>query len=451
MFIRLPIIALSVSFASATTHYAADEGGLYDSLGNLSPWHVAPKASGISSELPDDCKIDQAYIVSPSSRESTSLITNMEREKMTRHGSRYPLGSELTSITGLVSTLANHTQTLSKAHLPSALSFLKSGYTSTLGVNDLTAAGRQQLFEAGVKYRLRYPHLNATSVLAGDQDRVIESAQWFAQGYFGRAWQGLNATAFSKIGENNLTVSWITPMKTCGAWKDDHKDKLFTTWGKQYLPPIAARLNKLVPGLNLSDDNVHAALYACAYDYAAHRTSPWCTAFTKEELASFEYELDLLMYGGFSYGLPEAMGSTLGSLFVSHLTEVFTNGIDPFVLEFGHDTTIDLALTALGLVHDKTPLSPEGLIPSGRVFRTSKQVPFAAQMTWEKFSCASSFEGPQVRLILNDEVLPLTTCASGHGKKYGSCGFEEFQETYKKQLAVRWGDAMWNASCVVKA
>jgi acid phosphatase len=49
-------------------------------------------------------------------------------------------------------------------------------------------------------------------VLAGKQDRVIESAQWFAQGYFGRNWATLNAIAFSTINEDTVTPSWITPM-----------------------------------------------------------------------------------------------------------------------------------------------------------------------------------------------------------------------------------------------
>lgn len=48
--------------------------------------------------------------------------------------------------------------------------------------------------------------------------QVIESAQWFANGYFGRAWGGLNATAFSTIAEDNQTISWITPMDTCKNW-----------------------------------------------------------------------------------------------------------------------------------------------------------------------------------------------------------------------------------------
>ena len=49
--------------------------------------------------------------------------------------------------------------------------------------------------------------------------QVIESAQWFAQGYFGRSWAGLNSTYFTTIPEDNVTQSWITPMTTCKKWQ----------------------------------------------------------------------------------------------------------------------------------------------------------------------------------------------------------------------------------------
>lgn len=82
------------------------------------------------------------------------------------------------------------------------------------------------------------------------------------------------------------------------------------------------------------------------------------------------YELDLLMDGAFGYNLPGDMGPTLGSLYVNKLIERYapflTVEIDvakyqwprfsnsssdakDVYLEFGHDTTIDMALTALGL------------------------------------------------------------------------------------------------------
>ena len=119
-----------------------------------------------------------------------------------------------------------------------------------------------------------------------------------------------------------------------------------------YLPPIAKRLNKLLPAVNLTTANVHGALYACAYDLAAYGTSPWCGAFTKSEIEDFEYELDLLMDGAFGYNLPGDMGPLLGSLYVNKLIDRFENktgDAQAVYLEFGHDTTIDMALTALGL------------------------------------------------------------------------------------------------------
>lgn len=42
--------------------------------------------------------------------------------------------------------------------------------------------------------------------------------------------------------------------------------------------------------MNLTDADTHGALYACAYDYAAHDVSPWCDVFDEEELGHFEYD-----------------------------------------------------------------------------------------------------------------------------------------------------------------
>jgi acid phosphatase len=58
------------------------------------------------------------------------------------------------------------------------------------------------------------------------------------------------------------------------------------------------------------------------------------------------------MHGVSGYGLPGNMGPLLGSLYINKLIERFTNSSGdavPVYLEFGHDLTIDLALTGLGL------------------------------------------------------------------------------------------------------
>lgn len=74
--------------------------------------------------------------------------------QMHRHGSRYPLASELTYVTNLVSKLSNSSSALSSSKaqhsLPKELQFLTGGYTSTLGHDDLSAPGRRELFDSGV-------------------------------------------------------------------------------------------------------------------------------------------------------------------------------------------------------------------------------------------------------------------------------------------------------------
>ncbi|KAF9041054.1 phosphoglycerate mutase-like protein [Hymenopellis radicata] len=429
------LLALSAAVAAKGKHHphggsTADDK--YNWLGNLSPYHKAPVPRGVSETLPSDCTVDQVML-------------------MGRHGSRWPLTSELVYITNLTEKLSASSDYIASADLPESMSFLKHGYETTLGHDNLTAPGRNQLFNHGVSFRLRYPDLEATTVLAGLQDRVVESAQWFAAGYFGRDWATLQDSIFSTIPEDEVTISWITPMDTCANWEYSYGGDAVTTWGTVYLPTITERLNSLVPGLNLTDNDTHGALYACAYDYAAYAVSPWCDVFTEDELADFEYELDILMTGAFGYNLPGDMGPLLGTLFVNKLIERFSNDTgdsQAVYLEFGHDTTIDMALTALGLAKDDPPLSATGPVRANRAFRTSTQVPFAAQMIWEKFYCSSTFTGPQIRLILNDSPLPLPACASSdEDSLYGSCSLESFVASNTFSTAITWGDESWNATC----
>lgn len=160
-------------------------------------------------------------------------------------------------------------------------------------------------------------------------------------------------------------------MDTCANWTFNYGLDPQDEWDAVYITAITKRMNKVIPGVNFVDNDAHGALYACAYDNAAYGVSPWCAFFTETEIKSFEYvaffvvypaladvncfrryELDLEMHGAFGYGQPGDMGPLLGSLYVKKLVERFTNATGdslPAYLEFGHDTTIDQALTGLGL------------------------------------------------------------------------------------------------------
>ncbi|KAG8764108.1 acid phosphatase pho5, partial [Ceratobasidium sp. 423] len=186
------ILGPTLSAASVTPSWVVGH------LGNLSPYKKTPIPSGIQETLPSDCNVDQVFYIG-------------------RHGSRYPLASELAFIQGLSSKLAMASASIHAARLPPELEFLKSGYNTTLGHDDLTAPGRLQLFEHGVNFKLKYPQLSIKELLVGGQDRVEESAQWFREGYFGRNWA--NISTFTVIPEDSKTISFITPSFTCPKWQ----------------------------------------------------------------------------------------------------------------------------------------------------------------------------------------------------------------------------------------
>jgi len=70
------------------------------------------------------------------------------------------------------------------------------------------------------------------------------------------------------------------------------------------------------------------------------------------------------MRGAFGYGLPNNQGPVLGALYISNLTERLNQNETNLWLEFGHDTTIDLVLSSLGLVDDKRYPSTGPVNPS---------------------------------------------------------------------------------------
>lgn len=417
---------------------------LYEHLGNLSPYFTpANTPATLHSGLPDTCTVDRAFLIH-------------------RHGSRQPITGEIEVIQALGYYIGNNSAlfTSPTSAVPAEYAFLASGWQSTFTTNDLSAPGRQQLFDHGVALRLALPQLYTTILLAGGQDRVVESAQWFAQGYFGR---DANATAtLDVLAEDEDTVSWITPMETCAGWEYASGSGLVAEWGAVYLPGVAARINAVLqpsyPGVNFTAENAHGMLYACAYGTAVYGvgSSPWCGVLTQQEIMDFEYELDLLMRGAFGSGLPNGQGPVLGSLLVSNVTAFMQDAggnssagtVANLSLNFAHDTTIDLGLTALGLVND-TAYPVDGPPIADRLWRTSYQVPFAAQMLWKRLDC--EMDGQRLQLVLNGANVDLGP-AGCDSDTHGTCLISEFLAAPKVQesLSVVDGDDTWNSACATE-
>lgn len=452
LLLLLQLVTLSfgspLSSRSSSSH--ASDFVLEQHLGNLSPYFDAPIPDHLSLGVPSGCHVSQVSLIH-------------------RHGSRGPISQEIGTIRNLSYYLNNHTSLLTspKTQPPAHLAFLAEnggGWSaSNLKQDDLTAVGRRELFDHGVRMRLDYPHHNTTQFLAGQQDRVVESAQWFAAGYLGKDY---NSTAKLDVISESLGVkSYITPMETCKNWTYSSGGKPVSEWGSVYLPPIADQLNKQVsnvwPGLNFTADNVHGMLWACAYELATLDSvskSKWCQVFSQTQIKQFEYELDLLMRGAFGYGLPNNSGQVMGSLFISNLTERLTkpemfkepNGQQKTVwLDFAHDTTIDLILTSLGLAYDKS-YPVDGPVNDARKWRTSYQVPFAAQMEWRKITCdAKSTNNKKDMIQLHLNKAPFDLAAVCKTDKFGGCDLQDFlaSQQVTKANQIQIGDATWTAAC----
>ena len=63
---------------------------------------------------------------------------------------------------------------------------------------------------------------------------------------------------------------------------------------------------------------------------------------------------------------------------------------------------------------------------------------------------APSFQGPQVRLVLNGATLPLSLCeASAEDKEYNTRSLDNFVRANAFSLSVDYHNAIWNATCEV--
>ncbi|KAL4266713.1 histidine acid phosphatase family protein [Pleurotus pulmonarius] len=423
--------ALSLSFLAyvAALVTPPNDWAKLTKLGANAPYHKAPAPRGVKQNLPPDCKVKQVVYLS-------------------RHGSRYP-GFEGTYVSAMAQTVTNAQPIIANVRLPREFRFLKT-YTSTLGSEDLVDKGRQEMIHHGKEFRKRYPHFNFDHFVTSGSSRVIESATYFGKGYFGPNWN--DPSKISPIPSNPATLSHLTPFQVCPNHSFSVSDSIKGAWQNVFMPAITERINAAVPGLNFADIDTLGGFYACAFDYAAHGVSPWCGAFTKQEIDQFEYYADLDIPASWGFMHPQDMGRVMGSVYTNKLIERLSASDENIAyVELGHDATIAVAMTAMGLAKDDPPLLTTHMV-SDRKMRSSNQVPFGGQMVFEKFTCSRSFEGPQVRLILNEATYPLTPCIqSARDAKYGTCSLSNFIQSNQFSMSIEFGDAQWAASCGVPA
>ncbi|KAJ3157314.1 hypothetical protein HDU89_002727 [Geranomyces variabilis] len=420
----------------------------FRTMGGFTPWAPNTQGYGIAEKLPVECTVDQVTLLS-------------------RHGMRYASAGTGRGTQAVVDRIRNATFDVRDP----ALAFLKT-HRYDLPVEQLTDWGRRDLVLAGQTFTERYATLiagNKKSVplRTTTQSRMFDSATSFAQG-FTQAQPGTHLE-WTVVPDASPAFNTTLAVGTCKADKlgiyAPVTNILPTQWAAVYVPPIAARLNAALPGLNLTDNEVMSLQSGCPFETVAHNAvSPLCGIFTPSEWADYSYYQDLQQFTSAGYGGPlgrawgvgwvnELLARLTDSPVVDHTSTNTTMDANPATfplgrsvyLDFAHDTQLNSAIAVLGLLRDK-----EGVITgSARNEDRKWKIPSIAEMggrLWvERVVCKSQptarnkcspeakLNGTFVRLVLNHAVLPLDiapcTTNAARAKDAGLCMLNDFVES----------------------
>ncbi|KAF9257552.1 phosphoglycerate mutase-like protein [Marasmius fiardii PR-910] len=425
---------------------------LLKSWGTLSPWYsVEEGAFGIDSgpRAPDKCRVTGLHLLH-------------------RHGARYPHSSKDYGGPAIFAGRLNKANKKLKAS--GDLTFLNE-WTYKLGEDLLTPFGRQQLYDLGVSMRLKYGFLlqnfSGTNTIpvfrTTSQNRVLNSALNFALGFFGYPLEGQyqQSIIIEAPDFNNTLAHWHHACPNNNRDSASQRAWRVRRWAEIYLKSAKRRLQAQLSGLELTTEDVYAMQQMCPYESVAIGYSKFCELFTQEEWEGFDYAHDLLHWYKFGFGSPFARVQVAGWIqemihrlerkpvtketnrFSMNFTldgDIRTFPVDQSLyVDTTHEEQILGVITALNLTSfaEDGPL-PYDYIPKERKFRTSRLSAFGSNIQFQLLSCSSEPE-PQIRIIINDGVVPLTGIEGCHFNEYGLCSVETFVRAQRKLLdAIDW-------------
>ncbi|KAJ4347154.1 uncharacterized protein N0V89_011092 [Didymosphaeria variabile] len=380
--------------ATAVAHVTADDFNVLQHLGGNGQWFPGPEVTGISSEVPEGCKVDLAAFFS-------------------RHGSRYPDNGAYNEWVAL----QNHIQESPFTVSDEKLEFLKNWKpvlsNPSAQIAQISPTGYKELTEMGATWRLRYSDLyeyntpfTMWSNYYNSSPRVRDSARMFVHGFLGP-----NATELGTIFALNSSdpASWmnsLAPSDLCPAYKDQGGSPYIDQWQAIYLPPIVARLNAEIKGnFTFTQQEVSIIPYLCGFEtQITGQRSPFCNIFTDEEILQYEYAQDLRYWYGTGLGTDIEklqMLPTLGMLvrrFVDGPNKTYTLRNSTFqapnvIASFSNDGQITQLIAASG-VFDNEPQLPGNRTLPNRKFRASRLTPMRGTIAFERLVCSGSGSSP---------------------------------------------------------
>ena len=248
-------------------------------------------------------------------------------QTLARHGARDPTLSKSIIYGALIQRLKEDVKEFLGPY-----SFM-TDYEYTLGADQLTELGQWQMVNSGLDFYNRYSHLSkdfVPFVRASGQTRVVESAQNFTQGFHKARLEDKAASSPDNFPYPIVNISEVLGSNNslnhglCKNFEDGPVSKTSRdaqqAWIDVFVPAILARLNRDLPGANLTDSEVVYLMDLCPFNTVASSTgqiSPFCDLFTEEEWHQYDYFESVGKYYGYSQGNP--LGPSQGVGFTNEL------------------------------------------------------------------------------------------------------------------------------------
>lgn len=373
---------------------------------------------------------------------------------LTRHGTRFPepeVDERMRELTQtVIKVIQNHDVDHNGELCRDDLEALKNWHYSyqSKDLGELAEEGKSDLRILAGSYKIGLPELFAnaspdkTVVKYTISPRTKASAAAFLE--------GLNRTIDWSLSDNNIDD---VLMVSSGYSLDPNKN--CTEWDNSWDTPEAVREKDLYKSSSDMKSVIHRvssrlgfkydlefSMVRNMYDlcrsekavYYQRPVSPWCAAFTKEDLVVLEYYMDLSYYYNSGYGNPMTMklGCPLVRDMLLKLENITKNNgtqdISPLTLYFAHSVTIRAAITKLGLARDSTPPKHDNVAASAdRQWKTSRIAPFTANLAVVLYRCTSGEEW-KIMFYLNEHLVNYEGC------DLGLCDFSYIMSRFKDHI-----------------
>ncbi|KAL3274093.1 hypothetical protein HHI36_015509 [Cryptolaemus montrouzieri] len=285
----------------------------------------------------------------------------------------------------------------------------------------LTREGENEMIDIAERMQSRFPMLlsniysnTSYKFKHTDSQRTRKSAYYFSIGLFGK--QIAKSVWYPEPSKKDPILRFY---KLCSKWKKDVKENPESLLHRKEfeISPLMIKTiqevnQRLKLSLNkLNFDDIYLMYSTCSYETAwkMNQKSPWCSAFSLNDMKVLEYYEDLKYYwlDGYGYNLNHNQACVVFDEIVSYFGS--KNEYPKSTIYFSHSGTLLKLLAHLQLYKEDKPLTRHNFNDKvdNRNFRVSRVSPFGTNLAMVLFDCG----GVQKVLTLHQEhIIRLPSC-----------------------------------------